>query len=90
MPTTVNKRTFIRRGFSLLELLVLIGILTFLIGLILPAALKARETANRLTCASNLRQLGVAAHHYHQSHNRLPPGYLGPSLANNADFPAFY
>jgi prepilin-type N-terminal cleavage/methylation domain-containing protein len=76
-----------RRGYSLVELLVVIGIVTMLVGIILPAVQKVREAANRLACAANLRQLGLAAHHYHNDESRLPPGYLGPSLARNTDWP---
>jgi prepilin-type N-terminal cleavage/methylation domain-containing protein len=79
-----------RRGFTLVELLVVLGILTLLAGIILPAVQKAREANNRLLCASNLRQLGLAAHHFHQDHGRLPPGYLGPSLEANTDRPRHF
>src|SRR4051812_16287237 len=58
------KRTGGRKAFTLVELLVVIGIIALLISIMLPVLSGVREKANRTKCLSNLRQLGMAAHQY--------------------------
>jgi prepilin-type N-terminal cleavage/methylation domain-containing protein len=69
--------TLRRRAFSVIELLVVMAILGTLVAILLPSVQKAREAANRANCMSNLRQLGVAAHNYHNVFGQFPPGWLG-------------
>ncbi|MBD3672419.1 MAG: DUF1559 domain-containing protein [Planctomycetaceae bacterium] len=69
-------RTLKKRGFTLIELLVVIAIIAVLVALLLPAVQQAREAARRSSCKNNLKQLGLALHNYHDSHNQFPPGAI--------------
>jgi prepilin-type N-terminal cleavage/methylation domain-containing protein len=68
-----------RPGFTLIELLVAVAIIAVLVGLLMPAVMKAREGANRTRCAANLKQIGLAFHHFEAQTAHLPPSRIDPN-----------
>jgi prepilin-type processing-associated H-X9-DG protein len=74
----VHSRSHLRRGFTLIETLVIFAVIGVLVGVLVPAVQKVRASAERLQCANNLKQIGVAAHAFHDVNGKLPPACVMP------------
>ncbi len=75
-PQASSLKPIRRRAFTLVELLVVIVIIGILMALLLPAVQSAREAARRATCLSNMKQLGIACHNFHDARGAFPVGTI--------------
>ena len=80
IQTQVNTMAHSRIGVTLIETLVVLGIVAILVAILLPAVQSARKSARQLTCQNNLRQMALAVHAHESAHRALPKLYAGGFL----------
>jgi hypothetical protein len=68
--------------FSPLALLMVVGVVTLLAALAVPAIQRARESARRMSCGNNLKQVGIGIHNYHDTFKAFPAGWLPAHAAD--------
>jgi prepilin-type N-terminal cleavage/methylation domain-containing protein/prepilin-type processing-associated H-X9-DG protein len=78
-----------RRGFSLLELVVVVGVIAALFALLLPAVQSARESSRFLACKANVRELSLAMHSFASARGSFPPGQLIDNNYLSSTYPSF-
>ena len=65
-----------KRGFTFVEMLVVLGVIAIAVAVLMPAIQQARQDVRRVQCKNNLKQLGLALHNYHDTYNLFPPGWV--------------
>jgi prepilin-type N-terminal cleavage/methylation domain-containing protein len=86
---TVSKYHFQRRGFGMIELLIVLAIIAIFLALLLPAVQKVREAAARTQCVNNVKQVGLGIHNFESTFKRMPPlygGSNGTTVVNSLKF----